>query len=188
MMPNMKRTSSLLRKCIVLLCWAISSLPSSEVMSQSVYHFSIKEDIGPNAWRTVKNAYDHAEQGSYNYVLLELNTYGGMVNFADSIRSRILDSSIKTFVYINHNAASAGALISLASDRIYMSKGSSIGAASVVDQSGQLAPEKHQSYMRGLMRATAEAKGRDPKIAEAFVDGDVDLPNVKPAGKILTLT
>src|SRR5690606_1514837 len=99
-----------------------------------------------------------------------------------------LDSPLETVVFINHNAASAGALISLASDRIYMSKGSSIGAASVVDQSGQLAPEKHQSYMRGLMRATAEARGRDPKIAEAFVDGDVDLPNVKPAGKILTLT
>src|SRR5690606_24341113 len=74
------------------------------------------------------------------------------------------------------------------SDRIYMSKGSSIGAASVVDQTGQVLPEKHQSYMRGLMRATAEAKGRDPKVAEAFVDGDVDLPNIKPAGKILTLT
>lgn len=188
MMPNMKRTSSLLRKCIVLLCWAISSLASSEVMAQSVYHFSIKEDIGPNAWRTVKNAYDHAEQGSYNYVLLELNTYGGMVNFADSIRSRILDSSIKTFVYINHNAASAGALISLAADKIYMSKGSSIGAASVVNQTGEIMPEKYQSYMRGIMRATAEAKGRDPKVAEAFVDPDIDLPGIKETGKILTLT
>src|SRR5690606_3660633 len=94
---------------------------------------------------------------------------------------------LETVVFINHNAASAGALISLASDRIYMSKGSSIGAASVVDQTGQLLPGKHQSYMRGLMRATAEARGRDPEVAEAFVDGDVDLPN-KPAGKVLTLT
>lgn len=156
--------------------------------AQHVYRFDIKEDIGPNAWRQVKSAYSKAEEAKVDLVLVEMNTFGGMVNFADSIRSRILDSPLETVVFINHNAASAGALISLASDRIYMSKGSSIGAASVVDQSGQLAPEKHQSYMRGLMRATAEAKGRDPKIAEAFVDGDVDLPNVKPAGKILTLT
>src|SRR5690606_35037226 len=98
------------------------------------------------------------------------------------------ESPLKTVVFINHNAASAGALIALATDRIYMSKGSSIGAASVVDQTGQVLPEKYQSYMRGLMRATAEAKGRDPKVAEAFVDPDVEIPNLKQAGKIMTLT
>lgn len=163
-------------------------LAVSAVHAQQVYRFDLKEDIGPNAWRTVKNAYSQAEEAKMDLMLIEMNTFGGMVNFADSIRSRILDSSLETVVFINHNAASAGALISLAADRIYMSKGSSIGAASVVDQSGQVLPEKHQSYMRGLMRATAEAKGRDPKVAEAFVDGDVDLPNIKPAGKVLTLT
>lgn len=158
------------------------------VPAQEIYQFDIEGDIGPNAWRTVKNAYSNAEGMRVDLVLIEMNTFGGMVNFADSIRSRILDSPLKTVVFINHNAASAGALIALACDRIYMSKGSSIGAASVVDQSGQVLPEKHQSYMRGLMRATAEAKGRDPKVAEAFVDPDVDLPAIKPAGKILTLT
>ncbi|WP_257668063.1 NfeD family protein [Parapedobacter tibetensis] len=182
------------KKTQLLKLWATLSLIVSMVLvafvaqSQHVYRFDLKEDIGPNAWRTVKNAYTLAEEAKVDVVLIEMNTYGGMVNFADSIRSRILGSPLETVVFINHNAASAGALISLATDRIYMSKGSSIGAASVVDQSGQVMPEKHQSYMRGLMRATAEAKGRDPKVAEAFVDADVDLPNIKPAGKILTLT
>lgn len=174
----------MLNPLLVTICLILSAFA---VQGQHVYRFDIKEDIGPNAWRQVKNAYAKAEEAKVDLVLIEMNTFGGMVNFADSIRSRILDSPLETVVFINHNAASAGALISLASDRIYMSKGSSIGAASVVDQTGQLLPEKHQSYMRGLMRATAEAKGRDPKVAEAFVDGDVDLPN-KPAGKVLTLT
>lgn len=156
--------------------------------AQDVYRFDVKEDIGPNSWRTTKNAFDQAEAMQAEMVVMELNTFGGMVNFADSIRSRILDSPLKTVVYINHNAASAGALISLAADRIYMSKGSSIGAASVVNQTGEVMPEKYQSYMRGLMRATAEAKGRDPLIAEAFVDPEIDLPGIKPPGKILTLT
>ena len=109
-------------------------------------------------------------------MLVELNTFGGAVNYADSIRSRLLNSPMKTVVYINHNAASAGALIAMASDYIYMQKGASIGAASVVDAKGEVLPEKYQSYMRGLMRATAEAKGRDPKIAEAFVDPSVSPP------------
>src|SRR5690606_8849658 len=65
---------------------------------------------------------------------------------------------------------------------------SNIRAASVVSQSGEVLPEKYQSYMRGLMRSTAEATGRDPRIAEAFVDGEVDLPGIKPAGDVLTLT
>ncbi len=175
----MSKKITLILSLLLAVCWS---------QAQQIYRFDIKEDIGPNAWRTVKNAYANAEEAQVDAVLIEMNTFVGLVNFADSIRTRILDSPLKTVVFINHNAASAGALIALATDRIYMSKGSSIGAASVVDQSGQVLPEKHQSYMRGIMRATAEAKGRDPKVAEAFVDPDVDVPNIKPAGKVLTLT
>src|SRR5690606_33899348 len=118
--------------------------------SQDVYRVDLEDDIDPNAWRTVKKAYSLAEESQVDLMLIEGNTFGGMVNFADSIRSRILDSSVETVVFVNHNAASAGALIALASDRIYMSKGSSIGADSVVNQSGEVMPEKYQSYMRGL--------------------------------------
>ncbi|GGC45812.1 hypothetical protein GCM10011386_42600 [Parapedobacter defluvii] len=184
-MHKKKRGKKLLFLLMGIACWI---LPLFSVQAQSIYQFDLEGDIGPAAWRTVKNAYSKAEESKVDLILIEMNTFGGMVNFADSIRSRILDSPLETVVFINHNAASAGALIALASDRIYMSKGSSIGAASVVDQSGQVLPEKHQSYMRGLMRATAEAKGRDPKVAEAFVDPDVELPSLKQAGKILTLT
>jgi len=159
-----------------------------QVQAQQVYRFDLKDEINPNAWRIVKNAYSIAEEANVDLMVIEMNTFGGMVNFADSIRTRILDSPLETVVLINHNAASAGALIALASARIYMSKGSSIGAASVVSQSGEVLPEKYQSYMRGLMRSTAEATGRDPRIAEAFVDGEVDLPGIKPAGDVLTLT
>jgi membrane-bound serine protease (ClpP class) len=153
-----------------------------------IYQVQIKEDIGPNAWRTLQKAYRNAQASRAELFIVELNTFGGLVNFADSMRTCLLESRIPTVVYINHNAASAGALIALASDKIYMHKGSSIGAASVVDQSGEIMPEKYQSYMRGLMRATAEAKGRDPRVAEAFVDPEIELPGLKSKGKILTLT
>jgi membrane-bound serine protease (ClpP class) len=153
-----------------------------------VYELSIQEDINANAWRNTQQAFLKASLAKADVILIKMNTFGGMVNFADSIRRTILDSPIKSIVYIDHNAASAGALIALAADRIYMTKGSSIGAASVVNQTGEIMPEKYQSYMRGLMRATAEAKGRNPEIAEAFVDPDVDLPAIKAKGKVLTLT
>jgi len=165
-----------------------AGLSNAWAQSSKIYKVDLKEDIGPNAWRTINNAFSKAEEVGANAILIEMNTFGGMVNFADSIRSRILDSDLPSIVYINHNAASAGALISLAATKIYMSKGSSIGAASVVDQSGEIMPEKYQSYMRSLMRSTAEARGRDPKIAEAFVDPEIEVPGIKSAGKILSLT
>lgn len=164
-------------------CFAITA-----VQAQEVYHVRIHDEIGPAAWRTFDKASKKASELKSDYLLVELNTFGGAVNYADSIRSRLLNSPMKTVVYINHNAASAGALIAMASDYIYMQKGASIGAASVVDAKGEVLPEKYQSYMRGLMRATAEAKGRDPKIAEAFVDPSVSIPNLKPDGKLLTMT
>src|SRR5690606_29175458 len=153
-----------------------------------VYELSINEEINASAWRNTQQAFLKASLEGADIMLIRMNTFGGMVNFADSIRRVILDSPIKSIVYIDHNAASAGALIALACDKIYMTTGSSIGAASVVNQTGEVMPEKYQSYMRGLMRATAEANGRNPEIAEAFVDPDVDLPAIKPKGKVLTLT
>ncbi|EFK58125.1 NfeD family protein [Sphingobacterium spiritivorum] len=178
-----KFTKTFLTILFLMSCFAITA-----VQAQEVYHVRIHDEIGPAAWRTFDKATKRASELKSAYLLVELNTFGGAVNYADSIRSRLLNSPMKTVVYINHNAASAGALIAMASDYIYMQKGASIGAASVVDAKGEVLPEKYQSYMRGLMRATAEAKGRDPKIAEAFVDPSVSIPNLKPDGKLLTMT
>ncbi|MCL4642209.1 MAG: nodulation protein NfeD [Olivibacter sp.] len=154
----------------------------------TVYQYYLSEEIGPAAWRKTEKAFSAAKAHHADYILIEINTYGGMLNYADSIRTKILESELKTIAFINHNAASAGALVALACDKIYMVKGASIGAASVVNPQGEVMPEKYQSYMRSLMRATAEAKGRDPRVAEAFVDPDVVLPELKEAGKVLTLT
>ena len=164
-------------------------LTCQHVSAQRVYTVDLKEDIGPNAWRTMKNAIKQAKANNAEYLLIDLNTYGGALNFADSIRSSLLnDNPFKSIVFVNNNAASAGALISLAADYIYMHTGASLGAASVVNQQGEVLPEKYQSYMRGLMRATAEARGRDPKMAEAFVDPSISIPSLKEDGKLLTLT
>ena len=113
---------------------------------------------------------EKATEADADYVLLDLDTYGGAVNAADSIRSAILRSDRPVVAFINMQAASAGALISIACDSIYMKTGSSIGAATVVDQSGKVMPDKYQSFMRGMMRSTAQATGRDPKIAESMTD------------------
>ncbi len=121
-------------------------------------------------------------------VILHMDTFGGLVDAADEIRKRLLASDIPVVTFIDANAASAGALISFATDHIFMVPGGSIGAATVVDGAGERADEKMQSYMRGLMRSTAEAKGYDPGIAEAMVDERIAIDGIIAEGELLTLS
>jgi len=153
-----------------------------------VYTFDIKEQIAPPVWRTTQKAFEKAYAEKADLMLIHMNTYGGMVDAADSIRTKILNSKIPVYVFIDNNAASAGALISIACDSIYMIAGANIGAATVVDQAGEVVPDKFQSYMRSMMRSTAEAKGRDPMIAQAMVDPSIYIAGISDSGKVLTFT
>ncbi len=168
-----------------------------------VYVYEIKEMIAKPIWRTTKLAFQEADSLGADVMLIDMNTYGGEVASADSIRTFLLNAKIPVYVFINDNAASAGALISIACDSIYMKPGAKIGAATVVNQSGEQVPDKYQSYMRATMRATAEAQGkdtiivngdttlvwkRDPAIAEAMVDPRMYVENVSDSGQVLTFT
>lgn len=155
---------------------------------KKVYVFEVKEEIGPAAWRKMQKAFDEANAWPAELILLHMNTYGGMVLHADSMRTKILNSDIPVWVFVDNNAASAGALISIACDSIYMRKGANIGAATVVDQTGSEMPDKYQSYMRSTMRSTAEAKGRNPDIAQAMVDASIRIDGIIDSGKVLTFT
>ena len=153
-----------------------------------VYKFDIKEEIGPPIWRKMQQAFEEATEWEADLILLHMNTYGGVVTHADSMRTKILNSKIPVWVFVDNNAASAGALISIACDSFYMRKGANMGAATVVHQGGAQMPDKYQSYMRSTMRSTAEAKGRNPDIAEAMVDASLYVEGVSDSGKVITFT
>jgi membrane-bound serine protease (ClpP class) len=121
-------------------------------------------------------------------VVLDMDTPGGRVDAAERIADAISDADVPVYTLVNRRAFSAGALIALATDRIYMRPGSVIGAATPVDGTGTTAPEKIVSAMRSEMRALAEARGLDPTIAEAMVDPDIEIEGIDEAGKLLTLT
>jgi membrane-bound serine protease (ClpP class) len=186
---------------ILLLVSIVVSAQDSD--KKLVYKLNIKKEITKATWRQTDQAFDAADSLDADVFLIHMNTYGGTVLDADSIRTRILQSDIPVYVFIDNNAASAGALISIACDSIYMRPGGSIGAATVVNQTGAAMPDKYQSYMRSTMRATAEAHGkdtiitgndtiykwhRDPLIAEAMVDQRVYIEGLIDTGKVLTFT
>ncbi|MCM1518245.1 MAG: hypothetical protein NC117_06375 [Pseudoflavonifractor sp.] len=156
--------------------------------AKQVYVIPVDDEIGSTTWRTVQQGCREARELDTDILLIHLNTYGGAVVYADSIRTALLNYPKPVIAFIDNNAASAGALISIACDSIYMRDGGSIGAATVVGGDGRQMPDKYQSYMRAMMRSTAQATGRDPMIAEAMVDSRVEIPGIIDSTRVLTFT
>lgn len=175
---------------VILFCLFFTTTVRAESISQrkKVFVFEMKETIAPPMWHKTRKAFSQAKEKKADIILIHMNTYGGELESADSIRTIILQSTIPVWVFIDNNAASAGALISIACDSIFMRPGANIGAATVVNQEGAKMPDKYQSYMRSMMRSTAEANGRDPILAQAMVDPSVVIKGIADSGKVLTFT
>lgn len=176
-----------MKKFLVILLFLSAALALRAQKTQ-VMVMEIKDEIDPRMKRYVDLALENATAIKADIVIVEMDTYGGVLTDAKEIVDLIMDFKKPVWVYINTDAASAGALISIGCDSIYMSPGASIGAATVVDGSGNRAPDKYQSYMRSIMRSTAEENGRDPRIAEGMVDEQVQLDSIKKVGQVITFS
>lgn len=161
---------------------------TSLMAQQKVFVMEIKDVIDPRMQRYVDLALEKATKTEADIVIIEMDTYGGVLTDAKEIVDKIMHFEKPVWVFINSDAASAGALISIACDSIYMSPGATIGAATVVDGQGQKAPDKYQSYMRSIMRSTAEENGRNPAIAEGMVDEALTIEGIKEAGQVITFS
>lgn len=121
-------------------------------------------------------------------VILDIDTPGGRIDAAERIVDAVRASTVPVYAWVNPRAYSAGALIALSANGIYMRPGGVLGAATPVDGGGAKASPKMVSAMRGEFRALAEARGLDPRIAEAMVDESIEIPGVVAAGELLTLS
>ncbi|MCE2896141.1 MAG: ATP-dependent Clp protease proteolytic subunit [Flammeovirgaceae bacterium] len=167
----------------------LTPVSKAQTAKSKVMVMEIKDEIDPRMLRYVRLALENAEKIKADYVVIDMDTYGGVLTDAKEIVDLIMDFKKPVWVYVNSDAASAGALISIACDSIYMSPGATIGAATVVEGAGgQAAPDKYQAYMRGIMRSTAEKNGRDPRIAEGMVDERIVIDSIKQEGRVITFT
>ncbi|MDE2899606.1 MAG: ATP-dependent Clp protease proteolytic subunit [Chloroflexota bacterium] len=143
-------------------------------------------DLGMTPY--VKRTLSTAAEERAEAVLLDINTPGGRLDAALSIKDALLDAEVPVIAYVNREAFSAGALIAISANKIYMDEGGVIGAATPVDQEGEAASEKVISAVRSDFRAVAEVRGRDPSIAEAMVDESIAIDGLVEEGKLLTMT
>lgn len=148
-----------------------------------VYVVSIEGTIEQGLSSYVKRVVGEAESRMADAILVEVNTFGGRVDAATEIRDYIIGFPGLSIAYVKGRAWSAGALITLAAEKIVMARTASIGAAETIPKE-----EKQISALRGEFEATAENRGRDPEIAAAMVDADISIEGLVDKGKLLTLT
>jgi len=130
----------------------------------------------------IQGAIDDAEAAG-SPVVLVLDTYGGQILEADSIKEILLNASVPVSCYITRNALSAGTLIAISCERIIMAPGAVIGAAETIPND-----EKTLSTWVGILTSAAEARGRDAQVVAAMADSDIAIEGVTEAGSLLTLS
>jgi len=156
--------------------------------SKKVYYAEIDGEIDLGMAPYVSRVVNEANEENADAIIFKINTFGGRVDAATQIKDAILSSKAVTIAFINNRAISAGALIALSCVKIAMVPGSSIGAATVVDETGQKVGEKYQSYMRSEMRSTAEKNGRRTDIAQGMVDERIVVEGLVDSTQLITLT
>jgi membrane-bound serine protease (ClpP class) len=178
-----------MEKRLLFLFVCFSFFANILAQQSKVYQANIEGEIDLGLAPYVKRVVDEAAKNNAAAIIFRINTFGGRVDAATQIKDAILNSKVKTIAFIDKRAISAGALIALSCEKIVMVPGASIGASTVVDQSGQKQSEKYQSYMRSEMRATAEKNGRRTDIAQGMVDESVVVADLNDDDKkLITLT
>ncbi|MBA2754812.1 MAG: hypothetical protein H0U40_10180 [Chloroflexia bacterium] len=158
------------------------------VDARPVHVVSITGTIDLGLAPYLERAIDEAEAADALALILEIDTPGGRLDAVLQMQDALLDADIRTIAFVNRTAFSAGALIAIASEQIYMVPGAVMGAATPVDGAGETASEKVVSAVRKTFKTTAEVRRRDPLVAEAMVDPNVVIDGLVGSGELLTLT
>lgn len=167
----------------LIVCISLAGLfvPTAFAAGRQVVLAEVSGEVNAAMTAYIKGEIAAAESSGSPLVLV-LDTYGGEIIEADSIKKAIMDATVPVDCYIKRNALSAGTLIAISCRHIVMSPSAVIGAAETIPND-----EKTLSTWVGILTSAAEARGRDTRIVAAFADKDIAIEGVKEAGSLLTL-
>ena len=182
---------------ILVVLWSVLGIGQARevVHKGDVVVVPLRGEISPSLLMFLRRAEKVAESNGASAIIFEMNTYGGRLDSAEEISSALNRATIPTYTFINSNAGSAGALIALATQHIYMAPVSAIGAAAPMLPTGEDLPltarEKTISYWSALIRGSALKNGHNPDVGEAFMNKDKEVKIgdrvVHAKGTLLTL-
>ena len=171
---------------VLIVLGSLSWLAAVSSDDAIVYVINIRNEIGNGLRVYIDNGIQRASDAEADAIIFDVHTPGGAVGAARDIIDAIQRTELPTVAYVNTEAISAGAMISLSCDQIVMRNGGAIGDSAPVSIQGEELNEKAVSYIRGKIRATAERGGRNPDIAAAMVDKRLYLVRFAD-GEIITL-
>jgi membrane-bound serine protease (ClpP class) len=155
----------------------------------------LRGEVAPSMLAFLRRAVKTAESNEASAIIFDMNTYGGRLDTAGDIANALNQTKIPTYTFVNTNAGSAGAMIAIATQHIFMAPVSAIGAAAPILPTGEDLPstakEKTISYWSALIRGSAIKNGHNPDVAEAFMNKDKEVKIgdrlVHPKGAVLSL-
>ena len=174
---------------MLLLLMGLGFPAFSQAEEQPVYVVPVHHEVEKGLYAFMERSFEEAAENGAQLIVLDIHTPGGAVDAAGEIGKLLDETDIRTVAFINDRALSAGAFISLHTDAIYMVPNGQIGAAAIIDQQGNMADKKAQSYWRSAMKSAAQTNGLDPKYAIAMADPEVNLPEYGAGkGELLTFS
>jgi membrane-bound serine protease (ClpP class) len=139
----------------------------------------IRTEISGAQFFFLRRALKNAERQHASALVLDMETYGGDVKAAIDSMDALLKTQLPTFTYVNNKAISAGAMIALATQHIYMSPTAVIGAAAPVQSSGEdlskTMADKTVSALSAMARAASQKNGHNAELADAFINKEKEV-------------
>lgn len=184
-----KKIRQLLLFLIVLATLSIPFIPTEASGGPVVYKVPVSKEVEKGLLAFLERSFNEAKEADAEAIILEIDTPGGFVDAAGQIAKLFDTSEIPVIAYINDDALSAGAFLALHAEKIYMSPRGSIGAAQVIESTGNAADVKAHSAWLAAMENAAESSDREVKYAKAMADPSIVLPDLDlKEGDLLTLT
>src|SRR5437016_5922647 len=185
---------------ITAFCAAMLPLTTATAHARDVIHkgdvvvVPLRGEVASSLLAFLRRAVKAAEGNEASAIIFEMNTYGGRLDSAADIVNALNQTNIPTYTFINTNAGSAGAIIAIATQDIFMAPVSAIGAAAPILPTGEDLPattkEKTISYWSELIRGSAVKNGHNPDVAEAVMNKDKEVKIgdrvIHPKGAVLT--
>ena len=178
----------------------LAEAQTTNTASGIVYIIPIRGMIEPALLYVIRRGVADAVANKAQAIIFVMDTPGGTLNAAGDIVSTIQNIKVPTYTFVEKNAFSAGAIIAMATDEIYMAPGSVIGDAMPimmtpfggVQEMPEELQEKSVSAVAALIRSAAQDSGHDSRLAEKMVRRELEykIGNevISPAGQLLTLT
>jgi membrane-bound serine protease (ClpP class) len=175
-------------------------LLAASARAGEIVHVRLEQELDRGMLPQLARAVRAARADKDSTLVIELDTPGGAIDLMWDLSKQIreaADGGVRTVAWVHRHADSAGVLLAISCERVYMSRDASIGSALPVTVGpGGLAPvsedkdvrEKVTSAMRGDFRAMAEKNGRPPALAEAMVDPEARVYQIRREGELVLVS